>query len=90
MAHDPSLLLTDHSGSSVTEDIDGKEISVSSAKSILDIVAFAELVGFVVELTPHTGTDETWLYVRSLPDRPESDLTTMDQLSNLYRRSRFP
>lgn len=45
LLHDPKLLAADSSEvDSNQADKDGREISISSAKSILDIVSFAELV----------------------------------------------
>jgi len=45
LLHDPKLLAADSSEvDSDQADKDGREISISSAKSILDIVSFAELV----------------------------------------------
>ncbi|KAG7527766.1 hypothetical protein FFLO_06608 [Filobasidium floriforme] len=45
LVHDPTLLLLErHTPGPDLVDLDGREISISSAKSILDIVSFAELI----------------------------------------------
>ncbi|KAH8083490.1 hypothetical protein HD553DRAFT_342712 [Filobasidium floriforme] len=45
LVHDPTtLLLERHTPGPDLVDLDGREISISSAKSILDIVSFAELI----------------------------------------------